>query len=109
MADSSKHRLAHRLTAAVAKLPRVTVGKSRFSPRTAFFVGRREFMHFHHEHEVDVRLTRPEIRARRAVFAEDARITMRGSSDWIEVRFDTTNDVADVVALARIAAKANAI
>jgi len=85
----------------------VTIGKSRFSSRPACYTGKREFLHFHDAHEVDVRLGRKEIRARREVFAEDERVTMRGTSDWIEVRFHDEEDVERVVELARIALREN--
>ena len=102
--------LADRLADELAAMPEVTAGRSRFSPRRAFFVGSREFLHFHGEHEVDVRLTRKEIRARRPLLEADARVTLRnrhGSSDWMEIRFHRPRDLGAVVALARLAIEAN--
>jgi hypothetical protein len=99
--------LADVLTEKISAVRGVIAKKSRFSARRAFYVGTREFLHFHGPREVDVRLTRKEIRARKGLFAADARVSMRGTSDWIEVRFEDDEDVDFVISLARIAMGAN--
>lgn len=78
---------------------------SRVAGGTALFYRGKEFAHFHHDHEIDLRLTRKVIAelglshpARSAVHP-----TRSASSQWIELRFDTADDVRRVAELVRIA------
>lgn len=76
---------------------------SRFGGKSAFFVGRREIAHFEGPGVLDLRLTRPEIRARRDELGSDSRATLRGSSDWVELGFSVRTDLDWVLGLVEIA------
>lgn len=82
---------------------------SRFDPtKRAFFLGDREVLHFHGPDEIDLRLTRREISARRAALRADARIELRAStSDWLLVKGRTAADARAALALVEIAIRAN--
>jgi hypothetical protein len=96
-----------RLTERILALPGVELRKSRFSGAEAFFVGRREFAHFHGEETIDIRLTRRRIRAREAELGEDPRVELRGGSDWLEFRFNRAGDIERAAALVAEALDAN--
>ena len=81
---------------------------SRFGGKSAFWSGKREIAHFEGPGVLDLRLTRPEIRARKAELRADARVTLRGSSDWVEVSFSAAPDLTWVLGLVEVAIAANA-
>lgn len=92
------------LCQALGAIPGVTAGRSRFAARTrrAWFVGGREFAHLHSTSVLDLRLPRRlqiELRSDRR-----ARFRAR-PSEWVEIEFRSTKDVADIVALASIASR----
>jgi hypothetical protein len=93
----------------LAKIPHVVVEPSQFGGEPAFWAHGREILHFHDDDVVDLRLTRGEIRDRRADLRADPRVDLRAStsSDWVEIRFSRPADVEFVVDLARVAATAN--
>ena len=91
----------------ILDLPGVHLRPSRFSDEEAFCVGRREFAHFHAGNELDLRLTRAVIRELREDLASNPKVTLRGSSDWIEVRFPRRADLDAVLALVRRAVEAS--
>lgn len=91
------------LTAAISALPGVTTKASRFSSEPAFFVNGREFAHFHAGEVLDVRLTRAGIRALDLAHADDARLTLRGSSDWVEFAFARRADLDRALELVALA------
>ena len=72
---------------------------------TALFHRGKELAHFHHDHEIDLRLTRKVIRALGLSQPADSRLhsTRSASSHWIEVRFSTPTEVERVVELVRLA------
>jgi len=88
----------------------VVEGPSGFSERDAYWVNGKEVAHFEADDVLEVRLTRAEIRARRAALRADPRVTLRASSsaDWLEVRFSSAEDVAFAVSLASVAVEAHA-
>src|SRR5437870_5146988 len=61
---------------------------SRFSDKPAWRIDGKEFLHFHEDNIIDLRLTRKLIQKQRKSLAQDSRITLRpGASDWLEVSF----------------------
>lgn len=80
---------------------------SRFGGKEAFFVGKREVAHFEGPGVLDLRLTRGEIRSRKDELSGDARATIRGSSDWLELACREAEDVDWVIALVEVAIAAN--
>lgn len=91
----------------ILELPDVELRTSRFSDREAFFVGKREFAHFHPKNEIDIRLTRQVIRRLKAELEADPKATLRGSSDWVEYRFPRRTDLARAAELVALALDAN--
>ena len=90
-----------------ADLHGAAVGEGAFAPGPALWVGTREVVHFH-EGELEVRLTKAVIRARRDELAADGRVTLRGrSSDWLSVRFGPDDDSDGPLDLVRDAVEAN--
>ncbi len=87
----------------------IELKKSRFSKEEALFVRHREIAHFHSAREIDVRLTRAEIRRRGIAKSSDPRIIVSlSSSDWVVVKFNRESDLAFVQELVETAARANA-
>ena len=103
----ARRTLAEELAERIVALPGVDLRPSRFSHRPAFWVGKREVAHFHPGNELDVRLTRKVIRLLKAELEADPRVTLRGSSDWAEVRFPRRTHLERAVALVRLAVEAN--
>jgi hypothetical protein len=99
--------LDDRLASGLLSFPGVEEGKSRFGPKSAFFVAGREFAHVHREGEIDLRLTRSVIAARRHELAVDERVAMRRTSDWLTVTYSSTTDVRFALVLGRAAYEAN--
>ncbi len=99
-------RLKDALIARLLALPDLELRPSRFGGAEALWLGRREVAHFHGEAELDVRLTRAAIRARRAELAADPRVTTRGSSDWLAFRFAAPDDLERALELVRLACQA---
>ena len=99
---------AQRLRGGLRKLDGVMESAGAFREGDAFWVNGKEIAHFHGEHAIELRLTKPEISARRGELRADPRVELRaGSSDWITVRFATMRDVAKVLDLAEVAAQAH--
>jgi Family of unknown function (DUF5519) len=67
--------------------------------------GGKELAHFHHDHELDLRLTAAVIARERLVHppGSKAHPTRGAKSPFIEVRFTTAADLDRVVALVRLA------
>lgn len=72
---------------------------SRFGGGLAFRRGRREFAHFHHEREIDLRLPR----AQRALRGDPRAVLRPGRSDWVAYRLETRDDLEVVLRLLRAA------
>ncbi len=86
------------IVTAIEALPDVTTGRSRFGGMLAFRRGKREFGHFHHAAELDIRVPRNRQRELR----EDGRVTFRArGSDWMEFRVKSAADARDAIELLR--------
>ena len=101
--------LRERLELRLRAIDGVELGESAFGDGAGYWVAGKEILHFDADDAVDVRLTRAEIRARRADLRADDRVQLRPSSsaDWLEVRLAEPTDVELVVELAGIAAAAH--
>lgn len=96
------------LEAKILALKGVTRKKSRWMDKDAFYIGRREFVHFHARNQIDVRLTVGYQRKYSGLIRGDRRIVFRGNpSEWIQVRFRTSDDVNFAFKIVRLASKAN--
>jgi hypothetical protein len=96
-----------RLDMKILSLPGVEKKESRWGHMTAYWIGKREFVHFHGEDRLDIRVVRsalkdmPEIRL-------DRRVMLRPrASDWIEFRLREQSDVNDAFRLVKLAWKNN--
>lgn len=101
-------KLRKELQARLLDHPEIELKKSRFADKEAFFVGKREIAHFHGNNEIDIRLTKAEIRKRGYAKTGDSRIHLRNpSGDWVEVGFRKEQDLDLVVEIASAAVKEN--
>jgi Family of unknown function (DUF5519) len=100
--------MADTLAAALGRIDGVVESDSVFKNGPGFWVNGTEIAHFEGASALDLRLTRAEIRARRAELRGDPRVALRASSsDWLTVEFGTAADEAFVLELAEIAAAAH--
>jgi hypothetical protein len=95
--------LKQQLLAALADIDGFSAQPSKVAGGTALFYRGKEFAHFHHDHEIDLRLTRPLIRALGLTHPGGSvqHPTRAASSPWIELRFTTEDEVRRVAALVR--------
>jgi hypothetical protein len=98
------------LLAQLAAIEGVVEAESAFKAGPGLWVNGKEIAHFEDEEVIDIRLTAPLIRARRADLREHPSVTLRRSSsaDWVEVRVRRTEDEQLVVELVKDAALAHA-
>jgi hypothetical protein len=98
------------LIRALASIEGVTQSESAFNECPALWVNGREIAHFEDGGVVDIRLTAPLIRRRRAELRSYASVTFRRSSsaDWIEVQVSGPHDEQLVLELVGEAAHAYA-
>ena len=100
--------MTDRLSAALCQIDGVAESDSAFIGGPGFWVNGKEIAHFEGEHALDLRLTRAEIRARRAELRADPRVALRASSsDWLTMEFRTPADEQFVLGLAEVAAAAH--
>ncbi len=101
-------RMSDRLMRELCRIDGVIEGESAFKDGPALWVDGKEIAHLEGERSIDVRLTRAQIRARRADLRADPRVILRSaSSDWITVEFADQRDEAFVRELTEIAAAAH--
>jgi hypothetical protein len=100
--------LRDRVRRALLRVDGIVESPSMFRDEPAFWVNGKEIAHFDGEGVLDLRLTRGVIREHRPQLKADPRVALRRSGgDWVEVRFTAVKDVADVAALAELAAAAH--
>jgi hypothetical protein len=93
----------------LTSIPGLTPRESRYGHGIAFYVGRREVVHFHGDQRMDVRLTARFILRRRREGGLDDRVTPEGGApNWVKVRVTEPRDIALAVVLAEEAVRANA-
>jgi hypothetical protein len=100
-----------RLWKALCRIDGADRGSSVFSDdeaAPALWVDGTQVAHCRHTDVLEVRLTKARIRADRAHLAGDPRVTLRkNASDWLEVRFAQTADIAFVCELVEAAVEAH--
>jgi len=91
----------------LSKIEGVTAQASSVSGGTALFYRGKEFAHFHHENEVDLRLTKKVIQAMGLTHPQGSvhHPTRGTGSPWIEVRYQDNAGVKSLLELVRIAVK----
>ena len=100
--------LAQSLSERILELDGVSQGKSRFGGGRAFFYnGKKEFCHFHHAGEVDVRIGLKEISKLKDMIEGTDRFHHRSkSSQWLEIQFDRQEELEQVLEFVEVAYKA---
>jgi hypothetical protein len=82
-------------------------GESTWSDGAALWVNGKQVANFAGVDVLELRLTRPVIRAMKDRMAEDARITVRKSSDWIRIGVHSREQRDLILELAEAAAAAH--
>lgn len=104
----AKSSLKTLLQKRILEIQGVEYKKSRFGSISAFYIGKKEFAHFHEGTEIDIRVTKPFIKKIKTQYQDDERFHWRySSSDWVEFQFPKKQDLKMAVELARIAVEAN--
>jgi hypothetical protein len=99
--------LRKELTELILQMRGVTEKKSRWSDNLAFYIGSKEFAHFHSSNVIDIRLTKRVIRELDLKNQTDRRVQLRSSSDWIEFSFRRSTDIARALELLHAACDSN--
>jgi hypothetical protein len=100
--------MSDRIMRELCQIDGVIEGESAFKDGPALWVNGKEIAHFEGERAIDLRLTRAEIRARRATLRADPRVSLRSSSsDWITVVYAGPQDEDFVRELTEISAAAH--
>lgn len=86
----------------------VVEGESAFGEGAGFWVNGKQVAHFRDDEVMELRLTKPAIRAQRDRLRADARIELRqGASEWVKIHVARPGDIALVTELAEAAAAAH--
>lgn len=101
----STSSLKRRLLDALRGIEGFEARPSKVAGGTALFYRGQEFAHFHHDHEIDLRLTRPVIRAMGLSHPPQSvhHPARSASSPWIELRFEDAAAVDRVAGLVKVA------
>ncbi len=98
------------LDSKILSLPRVEKRRSRWMDTDAYFIGGREFVHFHRNDEVDVRLTSGFQRKYASEIRNDPRVRFRRNpSQWLAIDYRTREDVDYAFRIVKLAATANSL
>ncbi len=97
--------LKQELLAQLRQVEGLSEQSSRVAGGVALFFQGKEVAHFHHDGELDLRLTRKVIKSLGLAHPERSHMHPKRavSSQWIEVRFEKPEDLPRVVALVRLA------
>jgi len=97
--------LKQELLALLAPIDGFSPQPSKVAGGTALFYRGKEFAHFHHDNEMDLRLTRKIIKALGLSHPprSEHHPTRASGSQWIEVRFHSADEVVRVAELVKLA------
>jgi hypothetical protein len=97
--------LKHDLLALLAPVEGFSPQPSKVAGGTALFYKGKEFAHFHHDNEIDLRLTRKVIKSLGLSHPErsEQHPTRSSGSQWIELRFHDAEAVHRVAELVKLA------
>jgi hypothetical protein len=98
-------RLRKELVKRLEKIPGLEDRPSKVAGGSAIFYHGKEIAHFHHDNELDVRLTKKVIKAEGLAHPEDSEFHRHRSpsSEWIELRFTKVAHLDEVVRLFELA------
>jgi hypothetical protein len=83
------------------EIPGMEEGESSWGDGPALWVNAKQVANFTRDGTIELRLTRPVIRAAKARLSAEPQAILRGSSDWLGLRVDSEADFALVLDLAR--------
>ncbi len=102
------HNLKDKLIKKLEKIKDLELRPSKVAGGFAFFLNNKEIAHFHHDNEIDCRLTKKLIKAEELIHPADSKFHKRGaSSEWIELRFFSDEEVDRIVKLIKQLIKLN--
>ncbi|MBU6953316.1 MULTISPECIES: luciferase family protein [unclassified Hahella] len=89
----------------VEKISGVKDQPSPVAGGSALHYNGKEFAHFHHDHELDLKLTKKHIKKEKLMHPQDSTVHPKRSlnSQWIELRFHTQDEVNEVARLVKLA------
>lgn len=92
----------------LAEIPGIEERASKVAGGSALFYRDKEIAHFHHDTEVDLRLTKPVIKREGLHHPADSLVhaNRAATSQWIELRYTNASEVAEVVRLFKLACAA---
>lgn len=98
-------KLKDQLVSELEKIKGLENRPSKVAGGSAIFYKNKEIAHFHHDNEIDVRLTKKIIKAEGLSHPENSEFHHQRSpsSEWIELRFKRKDQVAEVVRLFKLA------
>ncbi|HEX4923726.1 MAG TPA: luciferase family protein [Bdellovibrionales bacterium] len=98
-------KLRNELIKKLERIPGLEDRPSKVAGGSAIFYKNKEIAHFHNDNEIDVRLTKKIIRKEGLNHPSDSKIHKHRSpnSEWIEIRFNKSKDVNEVVRLFKLA------
>lgn len=98
-------KLRSELIKKLERIPGLEDRPSKVAGGSAIFFREKEIAHFHHDYEIDVRLTKKVIRREGLSHPSDSKIHKHRSpsSEWIEIRFKKSKDIDEVVRLFKMA------
>ena len=98
-------KLRNDLIKKLEQIPNLEDRPSKVAGGSAIFYKNKEIAHFHHDNEIDVRLTKKIIRKEGLNHFDDSTVHKHRSpnSEWIELRFTKAKDVDEVVRLFKLA------
>jgi hypothetical protein len=87
-------KLKEQLLKKLEKIKGLESRPSKVAGGSALFLNNKEVAHFHHENELDFRLTKKLIKSEGLIHPNDSKFHKRSpSSEWIELRFYSKEDV----------------
>lgn len=103
--NSPMSKLRKELIKRLERIPGLKDRPSKVAGGSAIFFNEKEIAHFHHDNEIDIRLTKKVIRQEGLNHPDDSKIHKHRSptSEWIEIRFHREKDVDEVVRLFKLA------
>lgn len=91
------------LEARILSLAGVEGRRSRWGHGDAYWIGTREFAHFHSQDRLDIRVGRETLKARPEIRSDSRLVLRTQASDWIEFRLKQRTDVNDAFKLVKLA------
>ena len=100
--------LKDRFIIEIEKIPGVENRPSPVAGGSALFYQGKEFAHFHHDNELDLKLTRKIILQEGLSQPKDSKVhpSRSANSPWIELRFSRISDIKAAARLVKLAIEA---